>query len=185
MCRCVLLRQKQLCNFHVSLTLFPRPTGARKLQNFNSPNWGGGGVEHPPPLSFFSEMFGQLFRNFPENLGPGHRRSGHQVRSSDTTSEKCYHRVTATVVERKIWNFQDLVYYQGLTTCISWIFYIGDLRSGQYRDLPIISQWEKTQMPQILIRSVQIVQNHAQLGFCWWPRCNFAYVTPERSFEVR
>ena len=33
-------------------------------------------------------------------------------------------------------------------------------------------------MPQILIRSVQIVWNHAQLGHCWWPRCNFAYVTP-------
>ena len=42
----------------------------------------------------------------------------------------------------------------------------GDLRSGQFRDLPIISQWGKTQMPQILIRSVQIVQNHAQLGYC-------------------
>ena len=45
-------------------------------------------------------------------------------------------------------------------------FYIGDLRSGQFHDLPIISQWGKTQMPQILIRSVQIVQNHAQLGQC-------------------
>ena len=41
-------------------------------------------------------------------------------------------------------------------------FYIGDLRSGQFRDLPIISQWGKTQMDQIVIRSVQIVQNHAQ-----------------------
>ena len=57
-------------------------------------------------------------------------------------------------------------------------FYIGDLRSGQFRDLPIISQWGKTQMPQILIRSAQLVQNHAQFGYCWWPRCNFAYVTP-------
>ena len=36
-------------------------------------------------------------------------------------------------------------------------------------------------MPQILIRSVQIVQNHAQLGYCWWPRCNFAYVTPRKG----
>ena len=33
-------------------------------------------------------------------------------------------------------------------------------------------------MPQILIRSVQLGQNHAQLGYCWWPRWNFAYVTP-------
>ena len=49
---------------------------------------------------------------------------------------------------------------------MSWIVYIGDLRSGQSRDLPIISQWGKTQMPQILIRFVHIVQNHAQLGYC-------------------
>ena len=48
---------------------------------------------------------------------------------------------------------------------ISDFFYIGDLRSGQFRDLPIISQWGKIQMPQKLIRSVQIVQNHAQLGY--------------------
>ena len=101
-------------------------------------------------------------------LGPGHQRSGNQVRSSDPTSEKLYNRVTATVVERKVWNFQDLAYYQVPTTCISRIFYIGDLRSGPFRDLPIISQWGKTQMPQILIRSVQIVQNHAHLGYCWW-----------------
>ena len=37
--------------------------------------------------------------------------------------------------------------------------YIGDLRAGQFRDLPIMSRFEKKpQMPQILIRSVQIVQ---------------------------
>ena len=66
--------------------------------------------------------------------------------------------------------YQQLVYLG--------FFYIGDLRSGQFRDLPIISQWGKTKIPQIRIRSVQIVENHAQLGYCWWPRCNFAYVTP-------
>ena len=32
-------------------------------------------------------------------LGPGHLRSGHQVRSSDPTSEKLSNCVTATVVE--------------------------------------------------------------------------------------
>ena len=57
--------------------------------------------------------------------------------------------------------------YQVPTTFISRIFYIGDPRSGQFHDLPIISQGGKTQIPQILIRSVQIVQNHAQLGYCW------------------
>ena len=54
----------------------------------------------------------------------------------DPTSKKLYNRVTATVIEIKIWNFQDLVYYQVPTTCISRIFYIDGLRSGQFRDLP-------------------------------------------------
>ena len=44
-------------------------------------------------------------------------------------------------------------------------FCTGDLRSGQFRDLPIISQWGKNQMAQILIRYVQIDQNHVQLGY--------------------
>ena len=35
-------------------------------------------------------------------LGPGHFRSGHQVRSSDPTSEKLSNRVTAIVVEINI-----------------------------------------------------------------------------------
>ena len=32
------------------------------------------------------------------------------------------------------------------TKRISWIFDIGDLRSGQFCDLPIISQWAKKQL---------------------------------------
>ena len=85
-------------------------------------------------------------------------------------------------------------YYHVHTTCVSRIFLYrwpnvirralklksssSDLRSGQFRNLHIISQSGKTQMPQILIRSVQIAQNHAQLGYCWWPWCKVAYVTP-------
>ena len=33
------------------------------------------------------------------------------------------------------------------TKCISRIFDIGDLRSGHFRDLPIISQWAKIELP--------------------------------------
>ena len=64
------------------------------------------------------------------------------------------------MVEIKIWIFRDLVYYKVPSTWVSRILYVGDLRSGQFRDLPIISQWGKTQVPQILLRSVQIVQNN-------------------------
>ena len=122
-----------------------------------------------------------MFRNFPENF----RSRSPKVRSPGQVKgphlrKKLSNDDTATVVERKIWNFQDLVYYQVPAACLSRIFfYIGDQRPGQLCDLPFISQWGggETQMPQTLIRSVQIVQNHAQLGYWWWPRCNFAYVT--------
>ena len=43
-------------------------------------------------------------------------------------------------------------------------FYIVDLGSGHFRDFPIIRQWGKGQVPQILIISVQIVHNHTILG---------------------
>ena len=47
------------------------------------------------------------------------------------------------VAERKIGNFQDLVYHQVPTTSISQILYTADLGSRQFRDLPIVSQWGK------------------------------------------
>ena len=69
-----------------------------------------------------------------------------QVRSHSYEEEgppKKLNRVTATEMEIKIWIYRDLVYYQGPSTWISRILYVGDLRSGQFRDLPIISQWGK------------------------------------------
>ena len=48
----------------------------------------------------------------------------------------------------------------------------------------IISQSGKLKYLQIHIRSVQIVQDHTQLGYCWLPRCNFSCANLERSFEV-
>ena len=103
-----------------------------------------------------------LFRNFPEIFGPGHQRSG-QVTSPPKN---------LTIASRPQWlrerfdTFRIWYTTKYLQLVDLGFFYIGDLRSGQFRDLPIISQWEKTQMPQILIRSVQIVHNHAQLGYC-------------------
>ena len=109
-----------------------------------------------------------MFRNFPENFrsrspkvrSPGqvngpHLRKAFQSRHGHSGGEKYL----------KLSGFGLLP-----STCrlfISDIFYIGDLRSGQLCDLPFISQWGGgTQMPQTLISSVQIVQNHAQLGYC-------------------
>ena len=63
-------------------------------------------------------------------------------------------------------------------------FYIGDLRSGQFRDLPIISQRGKTEGPLMRIRSSQLTQNHNQIGYAWYPRRAVASFPVERSSEV-
>ena len=124
--------------------------------------------------------FFALFLNFPENFRPRSPkiRSPGQVKWPHLR-KKNYNRVTATVVERKIWSFQDLVYYQVPTNCIPRISFL--YRWPKVRSISLPPHYKsmgKTQMPQILIRSVQIAQNYAQLGYCWWPRCNFAHVTP-------
>ena len=97
-------------------------------------------------------LFEQLFCAFCENFD----FRPPQVRSSYTTFNKLRNRVTATgsggEKDLKLSEFGILP-----TTCISRISFImiGDLRSGHFCDLAIISQWRKTQMSEILIRSVQ------------------------------
>ena len=121
-----------------------------------------GGCLHTPEV-FFAQLFGQLFRNFPENFSSRSPkfRSPDQVKWPHLRKKKKSNRVPATLVERKIWNFQDLVQYQ-VGTCYLCIsdFYIGDLRSGQFRDIPIISQWGKTQMPQL--GTYQVCSNRSE-----------------------
>ena len=122
----------------------------------------GGVFEHPPPLRFFADSKKTAARSaagFSPTLSPiflttfvkvsilGHARSGHQVRSSDHTLQKLYNRAPATVFEWKLWNFRNMIRSLVPTKCISWIFDIGDLRSGHFRDLPIISQWAKIKLP--------------------------------------
>ena len=48
--------------------------------------------------------------------------------------------------------------------CISWIFYIPDLRSGQFRDLPLLSQWAKFQLPLFRIGTFPFTGNGVGLG---------------------
>ena len=96
----------------------------------------------------FSPTLSPIFlTTFVKVLILGHARSGHQVRSSDHTLQKLYNRAPATVFEGKLWNFRNMIRSSVPAKCISWIFYIGDLRSGYFRDLPIISQWAKIKLP--------------------------------------
>ena len=117
-----------------------------------------GGVWTPPPpthLWFFADSkktAAHSAAGFSPTLSPiflatfvkvsilGHARSGHQVRSSDHTLQKLYNRAPATVFEGKLWNCQNMIRSSVPTKCISWIFDIGDLRSGHFRDLPINGQ---------------------------------------------
>ena len=116
--------------------------------------------EHPP-LRFFADSKKTAARSaagFSPTLSPiflatfvkvsilGHARSGHQVRWSDHTLQKLYNRAAATVFEGKLWNFRNMIRSSVPTKCISWIFDIGDLRSGHFRDLPIISQRAKNKL---------------------------------------
>ena len=118
----------------------------------------GGCLNTPPPCGF-SRIARKRRRAAPPGVHPtlspiflaifvkvsilGHARSGHQVRSSDHTLQKLYNRAPATVFEGKLWNFRNMIRSSVPTKCICWIFDIGYLRSGHFRDLPIISQWAK------------------------------------------
>ena len=51
--------------------------------------------------------------------------------------------VIATPNAQSHWNFQRLLQARVSIKCLSQNFDIGDLRSGQFCDLSIISQWEK------------------------------------------
>ena len=56
---------------------------------------------------FCYSCLGLFFRTLFKTLDRGHLKLGQQVRSSNPTSQKVY-RVTATMVEKKFRNFQDL-----------------------------------------------------------------------------
>ena len=94
----------------------------------------------------------------------GRSRSGHQVTSSDLTSEKVQRLAIATSTERSLWNFQRLIWVTVCIKCISRIFDICDLRSGQFCDLSIISQWEKIEMRLFWTNIVQNALKHRFIG---------------------
>ena len=96
----------------------------------------------------FTYLIPHLFGNFCESFDPGSckvrvTRSG----SSDHTLQKLYKRAPATVFEGKLWNFRNTIRSSVPAKCVSPIFYIGDLKSGHFRDLPIISEWAKIKLP--------------------------------------
>ena len=61
---------------------------------------------------------------------------------------------------------------------LSYNFYIVDIESDLFRNLPIRSQWRNS-VSQLVNRSFQIVQKQAEFGCCENTRCNITLVTPE------
>ena len=51
------------------------------------------------------------------------------------------------------------------------------LRSGQFRDLPMSSQWANFQLPLFCIRTFPFTRNGVALSHQWLPRCQFSSVT--------
>ena len=136
----------------------PKATSASTLVNLRP----AVGVWTPPPVWFFADTKKTASHSsagfsltsppsFPQRLWEfqflGHARSGDQVRSSNPTIQKLYNRATATVFERKLWNFRNLIRSSVPTERIYRISYIRDLRACHFRDLPNISQWAKTELP--------------------------------------
>ena len=90
----------------------------------------------PPVLAHFII---HLFRIVSENFSPRSSKVRSPVEVKWPNLRKVQTRVLATRVDRSLWNFQQLLRLTRCTQCISRIFVIGDLRSGQFCDLPIIT----------------------------------------------
>ena len=105
----------------------------------------GGCLNTPPPLCGFSRIarkrrtylippsFWQLLRKLRSWVMQGQVTRSGQV----TISYKKFTIAPQLVFEGKLWNFRNMIRSSVPTKCISWIFDIGDLRSGHFRDLHI------------------------------------------------
>ena len=97
----------------------------------------------------------------------GHERSGHQVESRDLTSKKKFEFIPNPQFSTEC--FQTLVLDDVTSTYHLYIsdFYIGDLRSGQFLDLSIISQWRNIEIRpihKIRFRKAEFFQNYVIIG---------------------
>ena len=153
-------------------------SGARSAERvlwFNPRPAGGGRLNDPTPPSGFSRIAKKRRRAAPPGFHPPYRPSfpqllwkfrpkamwGQVTRSGQVTQlQNNYHRATATMFQGKLWNFRNMMRSSVPTKRISWIFDIGDFRSGHFCDLPIISQWAKNQLCYIYFGASVFEWNH-------------------------
>ena len=101
------------------------------------------GAQRGRVLHTLSHILSALFLKI---SAEGHLRSGHQVKSSDPTSENICDCAVATVLKGSTSDFQELTMVSVLTKRISRNFDFSDLSSGQFSDQTILWQWENVQM---------------------------------------
>ena len=129
-----------------------------------------GGFERPPPLRFFEDSenmpkgfhppYPHVFRNFCKNFDPMSCkvRSPGQVKWPNyiiTFQSRHGYNVSGKVM--KLSEYEEVI--SAYKTFIL-DFDIGDLRSGHFCDLPIISQWAKNQPRYIYFGASLFEWNH-------------------------
>ena len=129
----------------------------------------------------YIQLPGQLFRTFGENfdsMSPQVWSPGQVTWPNLQQTMRSCHCYSGGEKDVNLSWFGTPITYEFMSVLYHWPW----VRSFSWPY--IISQSGKLKYLQILIRSVQIVQDHTQLGYCWLPRCNFSCVNLERSFEV-
>ena len=118
----------------------------------------------------FAYLISYPFHTFPENFAPG----SSQVRSPGQVkwphflkSLWCY---SIYSLEQSIWNFLDIMRPSIATKRISRNFDFGDIRSGQFCDLPIMRQWKKNQIPHLRIKFGNFIMTWYLWGYWSWSR---------------
>ena len=84
----------------------------------------------------------------------------------------------------KLWTFRNMRRSSVPTKRIFRIFYIGDLRSGHFCDLPIISQWAKNQLRYIYFGASLLSGSISYRTVVDNSSKNLHCLPLERSFEV-
>ena len=121
------------------------------------------------------------FRTFPENFDP---RSS-QVRSLGQVKWPYLQKRSRWCHGYSFWginmNFQNCMRLSVSTKRISRNFDIDDLRSDQFGDLSITSQWGNMHMlpvSNMRFETALFFQNHDMSAHRWWSRCSCWPVTP-------
>ena len=188
----ILTKRPQKKHLNALLLFFAGISSELTYHQQVNPHRAGGRLD-PPPIRYFvnnektaassqKRRFWHTFlcilsAPFLKISAESHRRSDHQVRSSDPTSKNICDFTVTTVLKGSTWNLQGVIRVSVPTKRMSRNFYFGDLRSGQFCDLHIIGNGRKSRTLLCASGPVIFIMNWVMLGYYWWSRCKFWSVT--------